>query len=70
MSMNINEIRYFEQKMVDSACNDAIKYNPLLADRAEKARVMEMRGLVSFSEYITYLQDMTGNCALFYKYRF
>lgn len=70
MSMNINEIRYFEQKMVDSACDDAIKCNPLFAERVSKAWKMKTQGLCSFSEYITCLQDMTGNCALFYKYRF
>ena len=70
MIMNINEIRYFEQKMVDSACNDAIKHYPMLAERISKAWKMKTQGLCSFSEYITHLQNMTGNCALFYKYRF
>lgn len=32
--MNINEIRYFERKMTDSAFDDAVKCNPNIAVRA------------------------------------
>lgn len=50
--MNINEIRYFERKMTDSAFNDAVKYDPAIAVRAKRAWVMKIQGLISFREYI------------------
>lgn len=68
--MNINEIRYFEQKMVDSAFEDTVCFDPNLAARAVEARKMKMRGVCSFSEYIAYLQSITGNARLFWKYQF
>mgnify|MGYP006974563293 FL=1 len=68
--MNINEIRYFERKMTDSAFNDAVKYDPAIAVRAKRAWIMKIQGLISFREYISCLQDITGNARLFWKYQF
>lgn len=68
--MNINEIRYFERKMTDSAFDDAVKYDPVIAVRAKRAWVMKMQGLISFREYISCLQDITGNARIFWKYQF
>lgn len=68
--MNINEIRYFERKMINSACKEAIEHTPSEKDRIMSARKVKLQGLISFSEYITYLQDITGNCPMFFKYRF
>lgn len=68
--MNVNEIRYFERKMTDSAFDDAVKYDPAIAVRAKQAWVMKMQGLISFREYISCLQDITGNARLFWKYQF
>lgn len=68
--MNINEIRYFERKMTYSAFDDAVKYDPNIAVRAKRAWAMKMQGLISFREYISYLQDITGNARLFWKYQF
>ncbi len=68
--MNINEIRYFERKMTDSAFDDAVKYDPNIAVRAKRAWVMKMHGLISFREYISCLQDITGCARIFWKYQF
>lgn len=68
--MNINEIRYFERKMTDSAFDDAVKYDPNIAVRAKRAWVMKMQGLISFREYISCLQDITGCARIFWKYKF
>ena len=70
MSMNTNEIKDFEQKMVDSAFIDAVDYDPNVAARAVGARKMKMEGVCSFNEYISYLQTITGNAKLFWKYQF
>ena len=70
MSMNINEIKDFEQKMIDSAFIDAVDYDPKMAARAVGARKMKMKGVCSFNEYISYLQTITGNAKLFWKYQF
>ena len=68
--MNINEIRYFERKMTDSAFNDAVKYDPAISVRAKRAWVMKKQGMISFREYISCLQDITGNARIFWKYQF
>ena len=68
--MNVNEIRYFESKMTDSAFDDAVKYDPAIAVRAKRAWVMKMQRLISFREYISCLQDITGNERIFWKYQF
>ena len=68
--MDINEIKMFEQKMIDSAFIDAIDYDPKVATRAVGARKMKMKGVCSFNEYISYLQTITGNAKLFWKYQF
>ena len=65
--MDVNKI---EQKMVDSAFIDAVDYDPKVAARAVGARKMKMKGVCSFSEYIYYLQTITGNAKLFWKYQF
>lgn len=70
MSMDINEIKMFEQKMIDSAFIDAVDYDPKVAVRAVGARKMKMKGVCSFNEYISYLQTITGNAKLFWKYQF
>lgn len=70
MSMNINEIKDFEQKMIDSAFIDAVDYDSKVAVRAVGARKMKMKGVCSFNEYISYLQTITGNAKLFWKYQF
>ena len=44
--MNINEIRYFERKMTDSAFDDAVKYDPAIAVRAKRAWVIKIQGLI------------------------
>lgn len=38
--------------------------------RAFGARKMKMKGVCSFNEYIGYLQTITGNAKLFWKYQF
>lgn len=53
MSMDINEIKMFEQKMIDSAFIDAVDYDPKVAARAVGARKMKMKGVCSFNEYIS-----------------
>lgn len=68
--MNINEIKNFEQMMVDSAFIDAVDYDSKVAARAVGARKMKMKGVCSFNEYISYLQTITGNAKLFWKYQF
>ena len=68
--MDVNKIKEFEQKMVDSAFIDAVDYDPKVAARAVGARKMKMKGACSFSEYICYLQTITGNAKLFWKYQF
>ena len=68
--MNTNEIKMFEQKMIDSAFIDAVDYDPKVAARAVGARSMIMNGVSSFNEYISYLQTITGNAKLFWKYQF
>lgn len=68
--MKVNEIRYFERKMTDSAFDDAVKYDPSIAIRAKRAWVMKMQGLISFREYISCLQDITGCARIFWKYQF
>lgn len=68
--MDINEIKMFEQKMVDSAFIDAVDYDPKVAARAVGARKMKMKVVCSFNEYIGYLQTITGNAKLFWKYQF
>ena len=68
--MNVNEIRYFERKMTDSAFDDAVKYDPNIAVRAKRAWVMKMQVLISFREYISCLQDITGCARIFWKYQF
>ena len=66
--MDINEIKMFEQKMIDGAFIDAVDYDPKVAARAVGAR--KMKGVCSFNEYIGYLQTITGNAKLFWKYQF
>ena len=61
MSMDINEIKMFEQKMIDSAFIDAVDYDPKVAARAVGARKMKMKGVCSFNEYISYLQTISGS---------
>ena len=68
--MDINDIKMFEQMMVDSAFIDAVDYDPKVAARAVGARKMKMSGVCSFNEYISYLQTITGNTKLFWKYQF
>lgn len=68
--MDANEIKMFEQKMIDSAFIDAIDYDLKVAARAVGARKMKMEGVYSFNEYIGYLQTITGNAKLFWKYQF
>lgn len=68
--MNVNEIKMFEQKMIDGAFIDAVDYDPKVAARAVRARKMKMKGVCSFNEYISYLQSITGNAKLFWKYQF
>lgn len=51
--MDTNEIKMFEQKMIDSAFIDAVDYDPKVAVRAVGARKMKMKGVCSFNEYIT-----------------
>lgn len=68
--MGTNEIKMFEQKMIDSAFIDAVDYDPKVAARAVGARKMKMNGVCSFNEYISYLQTITGNAKLFWKYQF
>lgn len=50
--MDTNEIKMFEQKMIDSAFIDAVDYDPKVAARAVGARKMKMKGVCSFNEYI------------------
>ena len=68
--MGTNEIKMFEHKMIDSAFIDAVDYDPKVAARAVGARKMKMNGVCSFNEYISYLQTITGNAKLFWKYQF
>ena len=68
--MDNNDIKTFEQMMVDSAFIDAVDYDSKVAARAVGARKMKMKGVCSFSEYISYLQTITGNTKLFWKYQF
>lgn len=68
--MDTNEIEMFEQKMIDSAFIDAVDYDPKVAARAVGARKMKTKGVCSFNEYISYLQTITGNAKLFWKYQF
>lgn len=68
--MNTNEIKMFEQKMIDSAFIDAVDYDPKVAARAVGARKMKMKAVCSFNEYISYLQTITDNAKLFWKYQF
>ena len=68
--MDTNEIKMFEQKMIDSAFIDAVDYDPKVAARAMGARKMKMKRVCSFNEYISYLQTITGNAKLFWKYQF
>ena len=68
--MSINDIKTFEWMMIDSAFIDAVDYNPKVAARAVEARKMKMKGVCSFNEYISYLQTITGNAKLFWKYQF
>lgn len=68
--MDNNDIKTFEQMMVDSAFIDAVDYDSKVAARAVGARKMKMKGVCSFSEYISYLQTITGNAKLFWKYQF
>lgn len=68
--MDTNEIKMSEQKMIDSAFIDAVDYDPKVAARAVGARKMKMNGVRSFNEYISYLQTITGNAKLFWKYQF
>ena len=68
--MNVNDIKMFEQMMVDSAFIAAVDYDPKVAARAVGARKMKMKGVCSFNEYIGYLQTITGNAKLFWKYQF
>lgn len=68
--MDTNEIKMFEQKMIDSAFIDAVDYDPKVAARAVGARKMKMKDVCSFNEYINYLQTITGNAKLFWKYQF
>ena len=56
--------------MIDSAFIDAVDYDPKVAARAVGARKMKMKGVCSFNEYIGYLQTITGNAKLFWKYQF
>nr|DAG35326.1 MAG TPA: hypothetical protein [Bacteriophage sp.] len=67
--MDTNEIKMFEQIMVDSAFIDAVDYDSKVAARAVGARKMKMNGVCSFNEYISYLQTITGNAKLFWKYQ-
>lgn len=77
--MDTNEIKMFEQKMidgafeqkmVDSAFIDAVDYDPKMAARVVGARKLKMNGVCSFDEYIGFLQTITGNAKLFWKYQF
>ena len=68
--MDINDIKMFEQMMVDSAFIDVVDCDPKVAARAVGARKMKMKGVCSFNEYIGYLQTITGNAKLFWKYQF
>ena len=68
--MDNNDIKTFEQMMVDSAFIDAVDYDSKVAARAVGERKMKMKGVCSFSEYISYLQTITGNAKLFWKYQF
>ena len=68
--MDNNDIKTFEQMMVDSAFIDAVDYDSKVAARAVGARKRKMKGVCSFSEYISYLQTITGNAKLFWKYQF
>lgn len=68
--MNINDIKMFEQMMVDSAFIDAVDYDSKVAAPVVEARKMKMKGVCSFNEYISYLQTITGNAKLFWKYQF
>jgi hypothetical protein len=68
--MDVNDIKMFEQMMVDSAFIDAVDYDSKVAARAVEARKMKMKGVCSFNEYIGYLQSITGNAKLFWKYQF
>lgn len=68
--MDTNEIKMFEQKMIDSAFIDAVDYDSKVAARAVGAHKMKMKGVCSFNEYISYLQTITGNAKLFWKYQF
>lgn len=67
--MDTNEIKMFEQKMVDSAFIDAVDYDPKIAARAVGVRKLKMNGVCSFDEYIRFLQTITGNAKLFWKYQ-
>lgn len=68
--MDIYNIKEFEQKMIDSAFVDAVDYDPKAAAPAVEVRKMKMKGVCSFNEYIGYLQSITGNAKLFWKYQF
>lgn len=68
--MDANEIKMFEQRMIDSAFIDAVDYDPKVAAPAVEVRKMKMKGVCSFNEYISYLQTITGNAKLFWKYQF
>lgn len=68
--MDVNDIKMFEQMMVDSAFIDAVDYDSKVAAQAVEARKMKMKGVCSFNEYIGYLQSITGNAKLFWKYQF
>ena len=52
MSMDINEIKMFEQKMIDSAFIDAVDYDPKVAARAVGARKTKMKGVCSFNTLV------------------
>ena len=65
--MDTNEIKMFEQKMIDSAFIDAVDYDPKVAARAVGARKMKMNGVCSFNEYISYLQTITGNASISFE---
>ena len=68
--MDTNEIKMFEQKMIDSAFIDAVDYDPKVAARAVAARKMIMKGVCSFNEYTSYLQTINGHAKLFWEYQF
>lgn len=68
--MDINDIKMFEQMMVDSAFIDAVDFDSKVAAPAVEVRKMKMKGVCSFNEYINYLQTITGNAKLFLKYQF